>query len=288
MVPRATARDLPAGRLALGAYDPERRYAHLPLDIEHWYVRQDEPELFAGAVALARDRRTLLVTIEPFPARRQRQPVLEAVAAGRADEHLRRLARVAGAAGPQVVLARWGHEMDLVGLYPWSTDAPELYRMAFRRVVAIFRTEGAANVRWVWSPAGEPEAADYYPGGDVVDYIGLTVLGDEGWDAGFGRSPQTLADLLRPRYARVAGFGKPILLAEVGVSGSRTRQAEWLTMGARSLDEFPALRAIVYFNDVNAPNNRLSIQPDWRLSPALLNEFADELRPARPRTGGVE
>jgi cellulose synthase (UDP-forming) len=53
-----------------------------------------------------------------------------------------------------------------------------LYQQAFRHVVSLFRDEGADNVRFVWSPAGETNALDYYPGGDVVDYVGLTVLED--------------------------------------------------------------------------------------------------------------
>ena len=84
--------------------------------------------------------------------------MLARVAAGAADDELRALARVARASAPQEVWLRWGHEMDLPGLYPWSTGDPERYRAAYRRVVAVFREEGADNVRFVWSPAGETGA----------------------------------------------------------------------------------------------------------------------------------
>jgi beta-mannanase len=279
---------LPAERIAVGAYDPELALRDLYLDLEHWYVRQDEPDLLVGALAMARNRRSLLVTIEPFPARRQREPVLDAVAAGRADEQLRRLARAVRAAYPQAVLVRWGHEMDLSGLYPWAANAPDLYRAAFRRVVTVFREEEASNARWVWSPAGDPAAEAYYPGDDAVDYIGLTILGDETWDAGFGLPPQSFVELLRPRYERMVGFGKPIILAEVGVSGSPDRQADWLAQAAGALAEFPAIRALGYFNDVNAANSRLAHRPDWRLAPETFDGFRARAVLAATRARGVE
>jgi cellulose synthase (UDP-forming) len=261
--------------LLAGAYDPWQRLTGLGLGLEHWFVRQDEPDLLAGALARARGRATPLVTIEPYPPGGRPGPVLGRVAAGEADGELRRLARVVRASGPQEVWVRWGHEMDLPGLYPWSVDDPALYREAFRRVVAVFREEGATNARFVWSPAGEtggtPSAA-YYPGDDVVDLVGLTVLGDAGWDEQFGLPRRSLADVLRPRYDSLAPLGKPILIAELGVSGPPEEQAAWIAAGAAALPEFPAVRAAVYFNDRNAPNNRLPEQPDWRVS-------AEALRP---------
>ena len=78
----------------------------------------------------------------------------------------------------QVILVRWGHEMELANLYPWGDRPADVYQQAFRHVVEVFRAAGASNVRFVWSPAGNANAVDYYPGEDVVDYVGVTVLGD--------------------------------------------------------------------------------------------------------------
>jgi beta-mannanase len=192
-----------------------------------------------------------------------------------ADGELRRLAQVARAHQPQVILLRWGHEMDLAGLYPWSANDPTLYRAAFRHVVDTFRAAGATNVRWVWSPAGEPGAAEYYPGDDAVDYVGLTVLGDPEWERDFGHaSPRSMSELLRPRYAEIAAFDKPVLIAELGVSGDDHDRQAWLAAGLASLGEFDRVRGVVYFNDRNAPNNHRPTEPDWRLTPALLATLA--------------
>ena len=76
---------------------------------------------------------------------------------------------------------------------------------------------------------------------------------------------QAMADILRPRYAAVAATQKPIIVAELGVSGTAAEQAAWLSAGARALGEFPRLQAVVYFNDRNAQNNWRGNQPDWQL-----------------------
>jgi cellulose synthase (UDP-forming) len=263
--PTIRAFDLPDTSVAIGMYDPWQAATDLPLDLEHWYIRQDEPLLLQGALNRTRDRRIVLVTVEPFPQRGDRTPVLDTIVAGNRDGELRKLARVAREASPQVVLLRWAHEMELSGLYPWAANHPELYQAAYRHVVELFRAEGADNVRWVWSPVGNVGLEAYYPGDDVVDYVGVTVLGDPGWDANFGLAPQSFAQLLEPKYERLAAYGKPIVVAEFGVSGPPERQQDWLQGAARSIGQFPLVRALSYFNDVNAENNHLSSRPDWRL-----------------------
>jgi cellulose synthase/poly-beta-1,6-N-acetylglucosamine synthase-like glycosyltransferase len=272
-VPTVLAFDLPADRLSFGAYDPHAQLANLPLDVEHRYVRQDDASALSRALVSARNRRTPLVTIEPFPSPGQIEPVLDLIVAGAKDEDVRALARVAVASKPQVVLVRWGHEMDISGLYPWGANAPGIYQAAYRRVVEVFREEGATNVRWVWSPAGHEGAAEFYPGDDVVDYVGLTVLGDEGWDALSGLPPQSFAELLGPRYGRVAGFGKPIMIAEVAVSGPIERQKAWLDDAVASLAQFRQIRSLVYFYDQNPQTSRVSTRPEWRVPPEILEGF---------------
>jgi beta-mannanase len=160
--------------------------------------------------------------------------------------------------------------MDLPGLYPWSTRDAALFRVAFRHVVSVFRAEGVTSVRWVWSPAGEPGAAAFYPGDDVVDYVGLTVLGDAEWDRELGFARRSFAELLAPRYAEVAALNKPIIVAELGVSGTTVEQIAWLHDATRSLSPFPLVRALVYFDDRNAPNNGRATQPQWRVDPDYL------------------
>jgi cellulose synthase (UDP-forming) len=273
-VPTPPALDLPTDRIALGAYDPILALVDQPFDLEHWFIRQDDPTLLAGALAHARNQRTLMVTIEPWPEPGETDPdVLSRVVAGRSDADLHQLAQIAAASRPQVLLVRWGHEMELSNLYPWGAQDPDLYRQAFRHVVSIFRADGADNVRFVWSPAGNENAVDYYPGPDAVDYVGVTILADATWDASFGLPPQSFDDIFGPRYARLAPLGKPLLVAELGVSGPAERQRAWLTAAAHSLATYPQLRAVMYFDAQNPPINGQATQPDWRLPAGPLDAF---------------
>jgi cellulose synthase (UDP-forming) len=274
------AMPLPTGGVSSGAYDPSQAFAALPLVVEHWFVPQDQPEMMSSAMAHARNSRTLLVTVEPFPLTPSQTDVLEAVVRGDMDADLRRLAEIVVAGQPQEALVRWAHEMELTGLYPWATNQPELYQAAFRHVVEVFRAEGATNARWVWSPAGDDGAQAFYPGDDVVDYIGMTVLEDAAWDAAFGRPPQSFLELAAPRYDRLAPFGKPVMVAELGVSGTPPRQQSWLEQAAQDVRSLSEMVALVYFNALNAPVTALPTRPDWRVPASSFAPFVAALPPA--------
>jgi cellulose synthase (UDP-forming) len=266
--------DLATDRLNIGAYDPQLALADQPLDMEQWYVPQNDPQVLAGALAHAENHRTPLVTVEPWPMNGSTN-VLGDVVSGKSDDDLRQLAHIAAASQPQVVLVRWGHEMELANLYPWSAQDPAEYQQAFRHVVEIFRVEGATNVRFVWSPAGNSNALDYYPGDDVVDYVGMTVLEDAGWDAGWGLPAQSFDEVVGPRYRLLAPLGKPMIISEMGISGTPEYQTSWLTAAAQSLANYPGLLAVLYFDDVNPHVNAVPTAPDWHLSGPSLSAFVN-------------
>jgi cellulose synthase (UDP-forming) len=266
--------DLPSDRTTVGAYDPSGAFGGVSPRLRHWFVRQSDAQAMAESLSASDHGGAIpLVTIEPFPAHAGRD-VLEDVAQGATDDELLALARVVADARPQVVLVRWAHEMDLYGLYPWSVGDPAVYRAAYRHVVSLFRQQGATNAQWVWSPSGNSGAGAYYPGSDVVDYVGMTILGDEQWDQILlDQSARTFAQLMTPKYPEVAVYAKPMIIAELGVSGTPEHQQEWLISAARALMDFPNIRFVSYYDSVNAPNNHMGTQPDWRVSPAVFAEF---------------
>jgi len=99
------------------------------------------------------------------------------------------------------------------------------------------------------------------------------VLGEESWDHIQGYQRRSLVALLQPRYDEVAPLGKPVIIAELGVSGSPDEQADWLARGAQDLAHFPLLRAAILFNDRNAANNLMKVQPNWRLGSSTLSHL---------------
>jgi cellulose synthase (UDP-forming) len=267
--------ELAIDRTTVGAYDPSGALRAAAPRLEHWFVLQSDAQAMADSLSVSARRGVIpLVTIEPFPAQGEPASVLEDVAQGATDGELLALARVVADASPRVVLVRWAQEMDLYGLYPWSVNDPALYRAAYRHVVSIFKQQGATNVQWVWSPSGNSGGGPYYPGADVVDYVGMTVLGDEQWDQILVDQPaRSFSQLMADKYPEVAVYGKPMIIAELGVSGTPERQREWLAGAARALPDFPNIRIISYYDSVNAPNNHMATQPDWRIPAAVFDEF---------------
>ncbi|RYG65122.1 hypothetical protein EON80_17950, partial [bacterium] len=104
----------------------------------------------------------LMVTWEPWDGSRGNANwSCASVANGSKDAYIRRYARTVKSAGVPVMI-RLAHEMN-GDWYPWGTaytsgnqrhnlNSPGQYVAMWRRVVQIFRQEGANNAAWVWSP----------------------------------------------------------------------------------------------------------------------------------------
>src|SRR5207237_3475137 len=93
--------------------------------------------------------------------------------------------------------------------------------------------------------------ADYYSGDDVVDVIGLSLYGLQRMVAAFYGGDRSFSEAFQEKYARVASFGKPVIIAELGVSGSPRYRARWFTTLFQAVLEssrFRHLYAVVYFN----------------------------------------
>ncbi|MGB7588905.1 MAG: metal-dependent hydrolase [Solirubrobacterales bacterium] len=79
---------------------------------------------------------------------------LRAIVKGRYDGYMRSSAQAAAAWG-EPIFVRFAHEMN-GNWYPWGRgregNTPAVYRAGWRHVVAIFRADGATNVKWVWTP----------------------------------------------------------------------------------------------------------------------------------------
>lgn len=73
------------------------------------------------------------------------------------------------------VLLRFGYEFDNSACRSYE---PNQYRLAFRHFVEVFRTLGVTNVKFVWNAWGGPplDVSPWYPGDDVVDYVGVSVF----------------------------------------------------------------------------------------------------------------
>jgi cellulose synthase (UDP-forming) len=254
----------------MGVYDPERLGASASLAIEHLYVDWNALEAASLAAALreaAERGRWPLLTIEPWP-RPSDDPeaLLGDIVAGEYDQAMRALCRVIGDFA-RPVFVRWGHEMEHVtGRYPWARNDPTAYVSAYRRVVDTCRRV-TRNVFYVWSPAGNPGLEPYWPGRPYADWVGVSVFGFPAWDLAHVGKLRTFAEIFAEKYARVERFDRPVMIAELGVTGGESHQKRWMRDVGEGARGFPRLGAVVYFNAADAPGAwppEFGI-PDWRI-----------------------
>lgn len=262
----------PPGAMPFGAYDPEGNFADdTDVSIEHVFLPWDGVDLdtlrLADAYALTRDR-SLLVTVEPWiwGAKQSAQDLRSDILSGQRDATMRGICEVIATLESPVTL-RWAQEMDSTsGHFPWSKWVPADHIAAYRRMIDVCRSV-APDIRVMWSPAGEDGMQDYYPGDDVVDVIGLSVFGAQEFDELHRGGAQSFVDILQPRYDRAIGFGKPIIVAELGFTGDQTYIADWYNAVRQVDDRFAALEAVVYFDRQEVWSWPFDFGlPDWRNS----------------------
>jgi beta-mannanase len=208
--------------------------------------------------------------VEPYPWNTDglgQQTLLGDIASGRYDPVIEDIARTVHAFEPAPVYLRFGHELDLTGHYPWSRANPAAFIAAYRHFVERVRAS-TANAQFIWSPSGGLDSEKYYPGSDVVDSIGVTMLATEEW-LGSEELPSFASMMVRSSVL-ASELGKPFIVCELGVSrrDSAAKQ-RWVTEARSNLDRFPQLAGVVYFDD-RQPE---SLVPDWRLTPAELDTF---------------
>lgn len=257
--------------VTFGAYDPPGTLADLS-GLNHIFMRwTDEPQAgipvdqIRGSYAAGVP---VMLALEPWgigdlPS----EDVLTDISAGEYDEIILEMAGTIEAL-EQPVLIRFGHEMDLDGMYPWSGQRPANYIAANRHIVDIFRSNGVDNVLWVWSPAGTLEALDYYPGDAYVDYVGVTILQFMPWEteAGYAEA-RPIETLIAEKYYLLEPLQKPILLAEVGVALEPDLKSSRIEEMIEVLPDYPLIRGVFYFNQRNPSVAVTPHRPDWALQP---------------------
>jgi endoglucanase len=268
----------PPGSLPFGAYDPEGFYADDgELTIEHVFLPWEDVDLAtliqADAYAQARNR-ALMITVEPWTwtrnERNTREFLWNGIRQGYYDANMRGVCAVAATLDSPVSV-RWGHEMEYdEGQFIWAGWPPEDFISAYRSMIDICRAE-APNLNFVWSPLGLENAAEYYPGDDYVDIVGMSIFGYEPWEIATQGGAKSFEDYLVERYNRLSVFGKPVLVAEVGYSGRAPYVELWENQVRQTRPEMPLLVGSVYFNqqEVYGWPDGFGL-PDWRINQRVL------------------
>lgn len=197
---------------------------------------------------------------------------LRAILAGEWDGYIDLWADGAKAFG-KPMLVSWGLEMNgqwfpwsgfhygggraVPGAEPAQFEGPELFKRAFRHVVDRVRARGVRNILWgfhVNNSSYPSEAwnghANYYPGGDYVDWLGLSVYGMQfNWQQ-WGDFPGEMNGAYRELCA--LDPAKPVVVAEWGV-GEFPRagdKAAWLLQAFTALTtRYTRVKAAVYWHE---------------------------------------
>lgn len=192
---------------------------------------------------------------------------LASIAAGGSDTYLRSYAHAVAAFGHPVILS-FGHEMNGTW-YSWGYGhaSPANFVAAWRHIVRVFRSAGAANVTWLWavnSINGLPGSlSQWWPGAAWVDWTGI--------DGYYFRATDTFGSVFGSTIADIRTFSSaPLLIAETAVGTTSNRQSQIAGLFAGVGAEH--LAGLVWFDE--AQHAGLYHQ-DWRLEndPSALAAF---------------
>jgi hypothetical protein len=222
------------------------------LDLHRVYRRWDDPVPDPVLSTDLQRGRTPVLSIKP-KYRDGRQVTWSAIARGDVDQAIRAQADGLRALGAPLFLS-FQHEADLSSNASYGTPAE--FVAAWRHYRRVFATRGAGNVAFAWivttSTFGTPGRTDtFYPGDDVVDWIGLDAFNWFGCSRGQPTSWRSLAAITAPFAAWAGAHAKPLMLAEWGSvedPAQPGRKATWLRDALALAKSWPQLKAMSYLD----------------------------------------
>lgn len=203
---------------------------------------------------------------------------LPAILAGNWDDYIRSYARGIRDLGLPVIL-RFDHEQNGTW-YPWSEvqgwsgesingNSRGQYAQMWRHVHDIFEAEDANQYTiWLWAPnrvnriPSQPPPAEFYPGDQFVDWIGMS-----GYNRPYDDAP-TFTESFGATLPLLRDAGsKPIFLAEIGATELGNHKADWIQSLFRGLTANPDVIGFAWFSlTVSSTFNGQRQTNDWRLN----------------------
>lgn len=220
------------------------------------------------------------------------------IAAGKHDTELRAFAHAARATDIPISV---DYDAEMTAAHPWGgrfdgggittgygdpawPDGPEHFRDAYRRIVTIFREEGATNVTFFFQTnsvngyaAGsywEPweQFRYYYPGDDYIDWLGLSVYAEPKFQTGANESFEDKLAFgdqagYEGPYAEITALGgKPLSINEMGLYNMPSEQAKakWVEDASAVLGSgrYPRVKAINWWAQNKAGGTGYDGYPD--------------------------
>lgn len=201
---------------------------------------------------------------------------LTEILAGKCDAYIDKWGDAARTFGHPLIVV-FGVEMNGTW-FPWSGayyggaqwdpehnnwKGPETFRKAYRYVVDRVRARGASNIKWMFHTNNYPypyetwnSAAAYYPGSDYVDWLGLSVYGQQYKD----EPNPDIPSLVNWPYQEMCRLDlhKPVMIAEwatgefplATAEPSAMHKPEWIKQGLDFFrTRYPRLKAALYWHE---------------------------------------
>lgn len=226
-----------------------------------------------------------MIVLEPTWRRGPTDRLLRRIANGEADSLVALRVRELASLQLRELWVELAPEMNSRFGAPWQADAnqpnaPAAFADAWRQMVRIARLQNGVNIKWVWAPGvGNPYthratldthwnfADNYYPGDDVVDFVGLHAFNDpiaQGAWIPFVElvdgdpADHALSELIRRHPT------KPVMLTEIASDehpDRRGAKGAWIDAMFRELRACPSVAGLVWFD--------IRKERDWEINSSI-------------------
>lgn len=260
--------------------------ASFPLILRYTSFADSFSQLEKDLAVAKNDQRIVELTLQTNESNRLVSSIY-AVLDGKYDEQLHELARVVRDQ-EDPVLFRLNNEMNgdwcnYSALHYGLETA--LYRDVWNLIYQIFQEEGASNARWVFNPNERSfpqyrwnHMLAYLPDPDQIDAVGLT-----GYNTGnyySGEIWRSFSEIYQPIYREYTQvFNYPFLITEFASSSVGGNKEEWIYDMFDSLDQFPKLEGLIWWNYADYDRKGRIARPYYiDETPEVMRAFKEGLR----------
>jgi mannan endo-1,4-beta-mannosidase len=233
-----------------------------------WGAFPNEPSGVAGLQARVGRKLAVYIKYEPWtfshwknfnrPLHHHRVPIISwsaapttnaaAIANGSQDKIILRAAKHLKALKHPLFLRPF-YEFDQPSGHPRNIGTPATVIAAWRRTFRLFRSAGAANVRFVWSPMAfdfaNHTAQQFWPGRRFLNWIG-----PDGYNFP-GKTWNSWPEIFNTAYKFSLAHNVPMMIPEVASPVNDPRTPGWITKGAKWIRHHTGVKSVTWFDSIS-------------------------------------